>query len=272
MIPNPHRAALVRLTGLALALGLVPALAATQTTGLLTFFLPDSEPTSLDASVIAVNTAGTDPVTTMQLAWPTAASPENDACRAAGIYPAQVYHTQGSVFGGTTTYSADDSTTTWRCELGENSAGRAGGTCSKTIVSKGTTRTESDDYNTCYVLAHQRPVVVTAGLDKVKYYLTMDVSAYISAKSSELAQAKCPASKTTIWAGAVAGSATSAASSTAATTSASSTGGSLAVTSTTQTGTATSSSASHSAATGGTRPIARLLAGMGAVAVLGTAL
>jgi hypothetical protein len=87
-------------------------------TGVLTFFLPDSEPLSLDASIISVyrpsNSPREKPVTTLQLDCPTAPpSPANDACRAAGIYPAQVYHTQGSVWGGTTTYAADDSTTTW---------------------------------------------------------------------------------------------------------------------------------------------------------------
>lgn len=100
------------------------ALGATaQSTGLVNFFLLDSEPRSLEASAIAVNTVGTPPnsyvVTTLKVACPTAASPDNDACRAAGIYPVQVYHTRGSVYGGTTTNSVDDSTTTWVCSLGK---------------------------------------------------------------------------------------------------------------------------------------------------------
>lgn len=181
---------------------------------LLTFFLPDSEPTSLDASIVAINTVvtveiETIPVTTLEIACPTAASPENDACRAAGIYPARVYHTQGSVWGGTTTDPADDSTTTWRCELGGGGI-RVSADCSKTVLSgrdaAATTRTESNSYDNCYVLAHRLPIVVTGGLELMdpRAFMTGDASSLNSAYSSLVAEAGCPASKTTMWAAAAA--------------------------------------------------------------------
>ncbi|KAK4236694.1 hypothetical protein C8A03DRAFT_35383 [Achaetomium macrosporum] len=181
---------------------------APQTTGLLTVFLPDSEPLSLEASAVAVNTVGTglntDLVTTLHVACPTAASPENDACRAAGIYPAQVYHTQGSVWGGTTTDPGDDSTTTWQCALaGSNPT--LGADCVKTVVGAlgQFSRVLIGAYDNCYVLAHQRPVVVTAGAEKINWagHATMDAGQYVSLRSSLLTEAGCPASQTTIWAG-----------------------------------------------------------------------
>ncbi|KXX81591.1 hypothetical protein MMYC01_202194 [Madurella mycetomatis] len=179
-----------------------------QSTRVATFFLPDSEPLSLDASIIAVNTVNDDAVTTLELACPTALSPENEACRSAGIYPAQAYHTQGSIWGGTTTYTADDSTTTWRCELGSGSDDPPGvmGRCDKTIVENAVTRTQSVSYDECYVIAHQLPIVVTAGIDKINpaHYLTIDASAVNVARSSRSAEAECPASQRTMWAGTVA--------------------------------------------------------------------
>jgi hypothetical protein len=182
-----------------------------QSTGLGTFFLPDSQPISLEASAVAVNTIGvapyTETVTTLVLACPTAASPDNDACRAAGIYPANVFHTQGSVWGGTTTYPADDSTTTWLCKLG-GAGSELHGECVKTIASGGSTRTETSQYDHCYVPAHQLPIVVTAGLDKVNRYgfLTIDAEEYVSIRSSLLSEYGCPDDRT-IWAGAVASTA-----------------------------------------------------------------
>jgi hypothetical protein len=188
-----------------LYLSTATSLVLSQSTGLLTLFLPDSQPLSLDASAVAVNTAGPSPVTTLEVACPTAASPDNDACRLAGIYPAQVYHTAGSVWGGTTTYSADDSTTTWVCTLGGNPPISGSADCTKTIVG-GSTRTETEAYNACYVGAHQRPIVVTAGAETIlsAHYFTIDASELVSARNSVMAEAGCPASQTTMWAGAVA--------------------------------------------------------------------
>ncbi|KAL2133666.1 hypothetical protein VTI74DRAFT_1944 [Chaetomium olivicolor] len=196
------------LMGLILPIAL--ASAAAQSTGLITLFVLDSEPVSLEASAIAVNTVGTDPVTTLQVACPTAASPENDACRSAGIYPAQVYHTKGSVWGGTTTYSADDSTTTWVCSLG-GAGVNLSATCTKDIISGGSTRTVTTKYEhdggDCYVAAHQRPVVVTAGVDKINkahYISEIDAGGYVTMRSSWMAKSGCATSKMTMFVGAAA--------------------------------------------------------------------
>ncbi|PKS11285.1 hypothetical protein jhhlp_003047 [Lomentospora prolificans] len=184
-----------------------------------TFFLPDSEPTSLVASVKSIGTVSGDVVTTLEVACPTPSSPENEACREAGIYPAEVYHTQGSVWGGTTTYSIDDSTTTWRCELGGGLGGKQGldARCSKTIESSGSTRTESTTYDNCYCIAHLLPMVVTANADLLGHYVpftpitgddgsvTVRDASWLNAQYSEnIASSNCPASQTTMWAGAVA--------------------------------------------------------------------
>jgi hypothetical protein len=181
--------------------GLVP-LAAAQSTGLITLFLPDSEPRSLEASVVSVDTAGSSPVTHLEVACPTASSPDNDACHAAGIYPARVYHTQGSVWGGTTTYSAAKATITWECTLG-GSPPRTGasGDCTSLINSGDTTWSAGSYYDACEVAAHQRPIIVTAGVDKIHsaHYYTIDASQYIALQSSELVEAGCPASQATIW-------------------------------------------------------------------------
>ncbi|KAK4120140.1 hypothetical protein N657DRAFT_649494 [Parathielavia appendiculata] len=249
---------------------LVPVMPSVQAKGLVTLFLPDSEPISLEASAIAVNTVGRDPVTTLQVACPTAASPENDACRSAGIYPAQVYHTQGPVWGGTTTYSVDDSTTTWVCTLGGSNP-KLSGECTKTIVSSGSTRTETAEYGNCYVVAHQRPIVVTAGGENInsRHYLEMDASQYVSLRSRILAEDGCPASQTTIWAGAAA----STTATSGATTGASSTGSSPTTTtpqSQTQTGSApAATSTSSGAGRAGKNAMVAVLVGMGLSFILG---
>ncbi|KAL2015388.1 hypothetical protein VTK56DRAFT_5542 [Thermocarpiscus australiensis] len=301
MTSNSH---LKRMTRLIFAMGLALAARATaqttaQTTAIATFFLPDSEPLSLDASVVAVNTPDTDdPVTTLQIACPTAASPENDACRAAGIYPAQVYHTRGSVWGGTTTYARDDSTTTWRCALGD--AARGGGSgggggvtaaCSKTIVVGGggsggraTTRTESAAYDNCYVVAHRLPLVVTAGADKLVEgrgggaTVAADASELNAEYSSELAAAGCPASETTMFAGAVAVGATTSPSRASETeksaeaVSSSGPGGPAETSAATQTapqGAATSATTAPGKGARGKRPMAALWLGVGVMSMLG---
>lgn len=185
-----------------------PALVAAQSTGLMTLFLVDSEPLSLEASAVAVNTVGTGPdantVTTLEVACPTAASPANDDCRAAGIYPAQVFHTQGSVWGGTTTEPYDDSTTTWYCALG-GSEPTLTGACNKTIVSGVETVSVVAEYRNCYVAAHQRPIVVTAGLEKINpaHFIDMDASEWLSIQSSRLSEDGCPSSKSLVWPGTV---------------------------------------------------------------------
>ncbi|KAK1835649.1 hypothetical protein QBC39DRAFT_340792 [Podospora conica] len=155
-------------------------------TGLMTFFLPDSAPSSLVASVVQVTyvTTVTNPkypsdgewVTSLVLDCPPGTKPGKDACRAANIYPASVYHTRGSVWGGATTAQADDSTTTWRCELAQRWNPSIDGTskpgmsayCTKTIEAPGKPReTTTTNYDECYVYGHQLPIVVTAGGEKV---------------------------------------------------------------------------------------------------------
>ncbi|AEO59456.1 hypothetical protein MYCTH_2307800 [Thermothelomyces thermophilus ATCC 42464] len=269
---------------LAFLQGMLLAPVAAQSTGLVTLFLPDSEPLSLDASAVGVSTVGRDPVTTWKVACPTGASPEDEACRAAGIYPAQVYHTQGSVWGGTTTYSADDSTTTWVCTLGGSNP-TLSGECTKTIVRGRSTRSETATYDNCYVAAHQRPIMVTAGLDKISYYqTTIEASDYVSMRSSQLSEDGCPSSKAIIWEGAVTSSSTitgSAGHGTAhATASSTLTGGSgtaptAPATVPTQTGTSSgsapaSTTSPNGAGTGGqVHPMAALSLGMGVILIAG---
>jgi hypothetical protein len=186
-----------------------------------TFFLPDSEPKSLEASVIAVHshveppaTYDHNPVTTLLVDCPKAKSPDNDACRSVGIYPAEVYHTQGSVWGGATTYPADNSTTTWRCELGSpwatggltSTRSGDGADCSKTIVASGATRTEATVFDPCYLPAHQLPIVITGGVEKLDPYavsvaMGVDAAELDSVYSSLVASMGCPSTTETLWVG-----------------------------------------------------------------------
>jgi hypothetical protein len=188
-----------------------------QNTVVITFFLPDSEPRSLEASVVAVNTQvnpqatyETGRVTTLVVDCPKADSPDNAACRSIGIYPAQVYHTQGSVWGGTTTFLADNSTTSWRCELGNpwatggliSTRSGDGAVCSKTIVASGATRMEATAFDPCYRAAHQLPIVVTAGgekLDPANAWMDIDAAEADSIKSSDLSSMDCPSTTETLW-------------------------------------------------------------------------
>ncbi|KAK4164090.1 hypothetical protein QBC43DRAFT_318697 [Cladorrhinum sp. PSN259] len=193
------------LTLLALSTPLVSA-----QSSILTFFLPDSEPVSLDASIISIaratpTTPGAvtpPPVTHLQLACPTASSPDNDACRAASIYPAQVYHTQGSVWGGTTTHAG--ATTSWECALGDQpgSGGQAyTAECKRQIISgTSTAAKETFGLGNCYVLAHRLPIVVTAGQDQLEGpEITEGADAINSYESSEISAAGCPTTTRSIW-------------------------------------------------------------------------
>ncbi|KAM7187554.1 hypothetical protein V8F20_010921 [Naviculisporaceae sp. PSN 640] len=121
----------------------------------LPFFLPDSEPHYLVASVVHKTTIITTTIVslkttvtsistqtlsfdnpdpedeiTLQIDCPTASTPENEACRSAKIYPAFVTGrrvaggsaggiAQSQVWKGETTYLVgDDATTTWSCWQG----------------------------------------------------------------------------------------------------------------------------------------------------------
>ncbi|KAI4861685.1 hypothetical protein F4820DRAFT_451728 [Hypoxylon rubiginosum] len=81
-------------------------------------------PASLDASIIEARSTTIDSVSryvaTYEVDCPASSSPDNDGCRDLRIYPARIYHTQGSIYGGTWSSHPDNGiTTTWRCELGD---------------------------------------------------------------------------------------------------------------------------------------------------------
>lgn len=220
--PNGAPAIIVKMTLITAAPSL-PTLSPppTPATGLLTFFLPDSAPSSLVASIVQVTYVATvsnstlgEWVTSLVLDCPPTTKPVKDECRAAGIYPASVYHTRGSVWGGTTTRAADDSTTTWRCELGErytpsvNGTSRPGSSayCTKTIEAPGKAReTVTAQYDHCY-LAHQKlPIVVTAGGEKLApggggFYSGIDAGGINSALASEAGSITgCPVASEVFW-------------------------------------------------------------------------
>ncbi|KAI1385847.1 uncharacterized protein F4822DRAFT_356012 [Hypoxylon trugodes] len=148
-------------------------------------------PASLEASVIEKRSysQGSESgfVVTYQVNCPATSSPENDACRELSIYPAEVYHTQGSVFGGTWTADSKDATT-WRCELGDCStctASRAEtADCSLTIRdASSSTRTETTKIESCYLAQHSVPLVLTAGAEKLAtddYIFQSNVGAFTS--------------------------------------------------------------------------------------------
>jgi len=175
-------------------------------------FVLDLPPSSLEASIVAVNSVESDirsrdVVMTIAVDCPKPASPDNDACRAQSIYPAELWHTQGSMFGGIATLRADDSTTAWTCELGTG-ASRAkdgswitrGPSCVKSITAAGgATRVETTLLNDCDVQARSVPLLVTAGADKLddSWYMTYGASKLRSAYDSALVEMGCPARPTT---------------------------------------------------------------------------
>jgi hypothetical protein len=180
----------------------VPATA--QSNSITQNFQLGSVPASLEASVITVVSETishqTVPVYSYEVDCPTAKSPENDACRALSMYPAMAYHTQGSVWGGAVTASAQSATTTWRCALGDCSGCSGGhtGLCTKTITSGGSTVTETTEIDKCYVHQHSVPLVVTAGLDKLGGLAlgTVGVSDLLSHWDDQLSVMGCPSRPT----------------------------------------------------------------------------
>jgi hypothetical protein len=172
----------------------------------LPYFILDTDAVSLDASIIAVNPDPSETahsVVTLAVDCPKTASPDNDACREEGIYPAQIYHTQGSVFGGTVTASADDSTTTWVCALGGcagcgTQAPDLSAECTKTVVAKGNKRVELTSLDGCYILAHSVPLVVTAGAEKLNaaYFEEGPAKTFVDQYSSWYEQMGCPSATT----------------------------------------------------------------------------
>lgn len=157
-------------------------------------------PTSLEASV-AASTLQTEQgysrfVVDYTVDCAATASPENDACRSLSIYPAEVYHTQGSVWGGTITARLQEKTTTRKCEFGsyDSDEDSVGGRCSQTIVSDSSTVTETTTLDKCYVYQHSVPLLITAGVDKLDdegYKATEGVSELLSYYYDDLMELGC---------------------------------------------------------------------------------
>ncbi|KAK3986936.1 hypothetical protein QBC44DRAFT_211625, partial [Cladorrhinum sp. PSN332] len=139
---------------------------------------PSTKPTTLIPSTTPTQTANPTELT-LQIDCPTASSPQNDACRSASIYPAQV--TQkillspggGSEWKGVTSYLVgDDSTTTWTCWQGVTVKPELMinemvpyAQCVSTIIKSGGSdiRYATNRYDECYLYRHMLPLVVTAG-------------------------------------------------------------------------------------------------------------
>ncbi|KAI0382551.1 hypothetical protein F5Y04DRAFT_47949 [Hypomontagnella monticulosa] len=169
-------------------------------------------PASLEASIIESKTysegANNNYVVTYQVDCPAAKSPENDACRDLSLYPQELYHTQGSVFGGTWTRDSKGATT-WRCELGScrkcSGFGAKTADCSLTINNSGSEpTTASVSVNSCFLAQQSVPVVITAGVEKLNpdgYKATGEVADYLSYYAAALSEQGCPERKAfqTIW-------------------------------------------------------------------------
>ncbi|KAK4230723.1 hypothetical protein QBC38DRAFT_468653 [Podospora fimiseda] len=220
----------------------------------LPFFLPDSEPLSLVASVVVINqitqttsilkstskppstkptvsttlipstTRSSNPSEiTFQIDCATAASPENDACRSASIYPAQVTQkllSPGAEWRGVTSYLiGDDSTTTWTCWQGMTMKPEVMidemlpyAECVSTIVkSEGSSiRYTTNKYDECYLYRHMLPLIVTAGQGDVTgewaKHMTAggDVGKMNSGWENKMKRLGCDMQGTrTMWAGSV---------------------------------------------------------------------
>ncbi|OBT57859.1 hypothetical protein VE04_02195 [Pseudogymnoascus sp. 24MN13] len=242
---------------------------AQTTSAVMPMFFLDSAPLSLEAAIISVGPVATwtyQTIVTYSVDCPKSASPDNDACRAKSIYPAEVWHTQGSMWGGTTTALADDGTTTW---LVTSRLGSREGMGQSINAAGGATRVETTWIDSCYISAHSVPMLVTAGAEKLpeQYHMMPGVSEWNSIISSELSSMGCAVSSTTAM--------TSAASTTSSNGGASETGGTIPTTGATATqgqasDTAAGSASPSSTATGessGTFREMSLLIAVGAVAI-----
>ncbi|KAL1881958.1 hypothetical protein Daus18300_001012 [Diaporthe australafricana] len=174
-------------------------------------FLYGARPLSLDASLIAADPLPDEPNKTLwrlQLACPTGTSSSSsgaaedtedadDQCARAGLFPAELYHTQGSVYGGTYTPQAA-AATTWRCELGGSTGDEQdplSGDCSQ-WETEGASSTTTTRLGQCDVLRHSVPVRVTDGAAKETYYYlgtTWSPDRYNSeVVAAELSSLACP--------------------------------------------------------------------------------
>ncbi|KAI6083105.1 hypothetical protein F4821DRAFT_245645 [Hypoxylon rubiginosum] len=170
-------------------------------------------PASLDATVVGARSTIIEHVSFSIVSYavdcPAASSPENDACRDLHIYPALLYHTQDSIYGGYWVEhdSYISSTTAWRCELGDCgpwcTASVQTADCVMTIggyIETTTTRLES-----CRVAQNFLPLAIVDGiqiLDADRTRETYNISQYISSKNDYLSKIGCgPKSTlgTTVW-------------------------------------------------------------------------
>lgn len=160
--------------------GTTKAQATTSVTAI--FQLPgDYIPSSLEASVVSsydITTSGLSPtgVWSYRADCAKESSPENNACRALRLYPADFYHTQGSVWGGTMTNARLDHTTSWECSLGGVATGTGNNardaTCHSTVVSGTRILTNATEHktNACELIHASIPLVITAGVEKLEAY------------------------------------------------------------------------------------------------------
>ncbi|KAH8882311.1 hypothetical protein GQ53DRAFT_753784 [Thozetella sp. PMI_491] len=181
MTPRAHPVAKC-LAALLLATG-----AAAQTS-ILPMFVLDSnaeDPFFLGASIVdvhAVSTAHTSQIVmTMSVDCLPGSSPQNDACRARSFYPAEIWHTQGSIFGGTVTARAEDSTTAYVCDLGSCGKPECGPSCILDITAGGSTRTDTITLDSCGLQQRSALLSVTANADKLPtWYYPTDSTKLIS--------------------------------------------------------------------------------------------
>ncbi|KAH7018467.1 uncharacterized protein B0I36DRAFT_336007 [Microdochium trichocladiopsis] len=167
-------------------------------------------PSSLMASIITsydLVDQQTTAVVHYAVDCPPADKPDNNMCRSLGMYPMEVYYTQGSVRAGLMTDQFRDRTTAWTCHLGTcpSSAtachGPVSASCNLTITgSAGPATTRYAFPEPCG--QNSVPIEITAGLDKVSmpaYWLPTgtwtDVAEYAaamtSAWNSELVESGC---------------------------------------------------------------------------------
>jgi hypothetical protein len=181
-------------------------LAAAQTTTLVdTLWVPFAHPASVEASIVSIRPdpseveLGDSSVVTFALACPSASSPENDACRAAGIYPQLVTHTDGPWFEGAIT-AGPDATTSWSCELAGNpGSSDLSADCTTKVFAKIGAGTTTTKLRSCAVEAGFIPVLLTAGdlAGWTNPFGTPDpvswVDAYTSTLDADLKALGCPA-------------------------------------------------------------------------------
>ncbi|KAI5859776.1 hypothetical protein GGS23DRAFT_614578 [Durotheca rogersii] len=139
------------------------------------------------------------PVVRYVVDCPAENPPENDACRALSIYPADAHHIQGSVYGGAITTRGLGQTMTWMCALGDcrDCAARGAKMASCAIDgvdAESVSVTRNLLVQSCDQARLSVPLVVTAGVEKLDpnaFKATLGVSDYLSAWQDDLASMDC---------------------------------------------------------------------------------